>query len=158
MAKNIMIVGNTIGAQAGNFSIYSDDDSYASPLTSSITPVQLTSGFLLNNVPNTATALKIVSDTSDCSNDLTIAIGTTTTTTTTTTTSTTTTTTTFLCYEYALYNDGTSAGDVYYSDCSTGSVRAVYLVPGETRDVCAREGSVNSTLNGLVVVKQGVCT
>jgi hypothetical protein len=53
----------TIGLAAGPFELYSDSDSYTVPFETGLTRAQLLAGFLSNNLPTSATIVRVKSTT-----------------------------------------------------------------------------------------------
>jgi hypothetical protein len=51
----------TIGSGAGPFNLYSDSDSYSVAFETGLTRAQLLAGYLSNNLPSTATIVRVKS-------------------------------------------------------------------------------------------------
>ena len=50
-----------IGTDTGPFNIYTDADGYVSPIATDVLRDELLSGYILSNIPNDATELRVVS-------------------------------------------------------------------------------------------------
>lgn len=102
MSQTITITLTIAGADTGPFDLYSNADGYTIPFQTGISKASLVAGYTSTMVPNSATIIRVKSN-SSCTNyiDLTITGVTTTTTSTSSSTSTTTTTQVGLLIVYA---------------------------------------------------------
>jgi hypothetical protein len=128
------------GVDAGPvFDIYSDVDGFTTPFENDVPKASLLSGFTSVNVPDGTTEIKLISDGVTCTNNVIVQLP--------------TTTTTVPCYCYKVDTTGGSYA-VEWVDCD-GNQGLDYLAD-ETTNFCAKEGSIQYTGTGDIVVTGGI--
>jgi len=133
----IFIRINTIGSDAGLFSIYQNSDSYTTPISTGVTRQQLLDGIIIT-VSSSSVDVKVISD-APCNNELVIPIST--------------------CKEYKLEPEpGPSPGSTTFSYIPCGLTSSTEITVDFFDFVCAVENTVSIVSGNGTFSILGDCT
>lgn len=164
MAQTVLITLTTAGADTGPFNLYSDVDGYVAPFETGVSKSLLTSGYTSTLVPDTATVIRVKSDSVLCTNYIDLYLVTTTTTTSsstsstsTSTTSTTSTTTTQDIISVILYARHDPAASTFpslkFAYSTDGGTNWTAVGAAFTNTLCSQRAIINVPRNSSLSVR-----